>query len=317
VDTVTEPTPTFVAFVESLNAPRSSGTEVDNLNLAALAALEDDERARAETVLLAHLHSHPTDDRVAPALALIPSMAAIEPLRTAFKLSSGLSRLRVAQALAVLDASFDATPVYIAALATGDFAARIAAADALANDNDANVAEALTNALSDDHFDVRVHAFDALVRNLNLEPLKEAPYAPLREIRILLLSELHTVMRDGVAQMRRIVARLGTGETPEAVGLTDLPTQRDGLIDRVLRGLQRSDGNLDESLVGQLEGPAKRFVESALLSELHGHDPRIPRLLAAMHSVRAIPALEEAVQVAKGPIAEEIESALKILREHT
>jgi HEAT repeat protein len=232
----------FTDFRESLGAPRADRRYADDFDLGSLAALHGDERAIAEDLLLDRLAADAEDDRVAPALAILRSQRAVEPLRAALAAAQGSARVRFAQALAQLDPGFDPGPEYLSSLSGSNWSARGQAAGALAGTTEPAAIEGLLDALDREPFGARIQAFDALVQSLDLATLKAPRHSPLREIGMMLLSDLPAVARDAASRMRRVVEGLQAGQPAQALGLIDAPTHSAGaVVDQFLQALQNRD----------------------------------------------------------------------------
>ena len=309
--------PVLQRFRESLDATHTVWR--DDFDLGALVYLGRDERLQAESELLDWLAKYPNDDRVAPALVEVKSERGVEPLRQAVARQKGSGGIRFAKALATLDASFDPVPHYLSVLANGvSTSERSMAAHGLAGRSEADVVAALRAALRDEDGVVRVSALGALIDSLRLRPLRDPVYSPLREIGHLLLCDLRSVWRGAAQQMERIVDGRIAGQKPIALGLHDRPEDPDAVIEAFLHRLGDSgEPGLDFERLETLAGAARRFVESVLLYELRNDDPRIPRALARIGTVRALAPLEEAARGSRPRSAAGIARAIESVRART
>jgi hypothetical protein len=306
--------PALQRFLESLAPVQGDREWADNFDLGALRLLDGDARERAETLLLDWLAKHPSDDRVAPALVVLQSQRAAEPLRQALAHEQGKGGVRFAQALATLDPSFDPVPHYLSILSKGTSPVeRGGAAQELAGRSNAGVVQALRAALRAEDNVVRVNALDALVESLRLRPLYAPRYSRLREIGQLLLCDLRSVWQEAAQEMERIVDGRIAGQKPIALGLHDRPPEPDPVIEAFLDRLGDRDGRDFEQL-HTLAAAARRLVESVLLFHLRNDDPRIPRALARIGTERALPPLEEVSRASRPRSADDIARAIETIR---
>ncbi len=157
-------------FLDSFHASRTDRRYADDFHLGALARLSGLERERAERLLLARLKGDEIDERVAPALAVLESKAAVKPLHDALERATGHARVRIAAALVELDTGFDPGDVLTDAVENGDFVTRGAAIRELSTASPEVARKPLLRALSDENFSVRVAAFSALLRAYGTYP---------------------------------------------------------------------------------------------------------------------------------------------------
>ncbi|NMA26301.1 MAG: hypothetical protein GX934_00880 [Burkholderiales bacterium] len=324
---MTMPTPEFEAFLRSFYAPLDNRAAIESFNLDALCALQGEERAQAEQLLIDQLAAGVVDTRVPDALAAMGSTAAPPYLHEALAaLRAGPQRIAVAKALAALEPGFDNLSVMTGSLDSIDPRSRVDVAYELRHIPGAEADEALIAALADPDEIVRLNAQDSLFEKYGLQALRRPFPSKTNELALALTSSLAAVRAPAIAELRRILQGLQEGQTHEALGLV-YPGEAENVdqdsFAASFHARRNEDGpwrqDYDLAALRRLPAYDRPWIQVMLHNGLAGcswrdPDPRAPRAMAALGWTDFLPALQEARAGATGELAQAIDQAIATLQ---
>jgi len=303
--------PAFQRFEASFDAPGRAF--LDQLDTAALLALQEPERTEAEDILLGALSMD--DPRIVRALVDLRSTRAIAPLRAALARTSQ-GRMRVAVARALHDLAHDpgAVSTIVDVLRHGDRSSRETAASVLRALPVADVQPALLDALSDPDAGVRGLATSALYTLHHLDDVARDYRDRLGVLRMLIASPLPSLAAQAAGEIRSVIGALDTGATPGSLGLDRAMDDASTVVQRLMDSHSDEHGLWAERLdldAIPASGPERVWAEDVILSWLP-RDGRACRAVVDLHVRRAAPALVDLVPRAEGRVA--IEAAVALSR---
>jgi len=320
---MTTPTPALEAFLRSFYGPLDNAEAIDRFNLEALCALQGQERALAEQLLLDRLAAGVVDTRVPAALAAMGSAAAPPHLHTALdSLPAGAQRVAVAKALAALEPGFASLPVMAEGLEAVDPRGRVDAAFELRHVLSDEADEALIAALADPDEMVRLNAQDSLFEKHGLAELRRPLPSKANVLALALSSSLAAVRGPAIAELRVVLHGLQSGQAREALGLV-YPGEADSADRQAflasVHAKRDEDGpwqqDYDLAALQRLPAHDRPWIQVMLHAALAGSswkdpDPRAPRAMAALGWGEFLPALQEALPLAAPALAAEIRQAI-------
>lgn len=281
----------FLASLGNLG-PRDDRYPVEELRV-----LDPDSLQVALDALLERMALH-DDARAARTLAVLGARhTAPEVVRLAQRLPPGTERGIAWVAALTLGVEAAIEPV-AAQVRSGTVIARIAALLACRDRREPALRQAVLEALGSDLVVVRQHAFDAWVRQSDLEGLLAPVRSPLDTLSRQLLSDLPILWQDAVEEIRCLATSLQRGSTPESLDLVYRPSTPDASRLALARNLAQVDQPLDLELISTFSGHDQRAVEVvlALRAGPQRRDPRVPPVLAALNPRWALDILDEAVE---------------------
>lgn len=303
--------PAFQRFQASFDAPGRAF--LDQLDTAALLALEEPERTEAEDILLGALSTD--DPRIVRALRDLRSTRAVAPLRAALaRTSQGRMRVAVARALYDLAQDRSAISAIVDVLRRGDRSSRETAASVLRVLPVADVQPALLDALSDGDAGVRGLATSSLYALHHLDDVARDYRDRLGVLRMLIASPLPSLAAQAAGEIRSVIGSLQNGATPKSLGLDRAMDEQSPAVKRLMDSRSDEHGLWSELLDVEAipaSGPERVWAEDVILAWLPG-DFRACLAVADLHVRRATPALVELVQGAQGRLA--IEAAVALAR---
>ncbi len=157
---------------------------------------------------------------------------------------------------------------------------------------------ALQQALLDEHSDVRVIAWDALVEALGLVKRLQSPEGKreltteVEVMRVLLASDMTALVKLGAAGMCDVARRLSAGATAQELGIGWRPRSTEPTFDK-LRAAMYGGGPFPIDEVKALEGVERRLAETMIVRRLEDADARVPDALVALDAAWTAPALQE------------------------
>lgn len=192
----------------------------------------------------------------------------------------------------------DAVDPVAAQIRFGTVLARIAALLACRDRREPALCEAVLDALGATLVVVRLHAFDAWVRQAGIEGLVAPARSPLDTLRRQLISDLPILWQDAAEEIRALATSLRHGSTPEDLDLVYRPSTPDAARLALAHNLAHEDQPLDLELIGSFAGHDRRAVEVvlALRAGPQRRDPRVPAVLAVLNPRWALGILDEAVE---------------------
>lgn len=303
--------PAFQRFQASFDAPGRAF--LDQLDTAALLALDEPERTEAEDILLGALSTD--DPRIVRALLDLRSTRAIAPLRAALaRTSQGRMRVAVARALHDLAHDRSAIAAIVDVLHRGDRSSRETAASVLRVMPVADVQSALLDALSDADASVRGLATSALYTLHHLDDLARDYRDRLGVLRMLIASPLPSLAAQAAGEIRSVIGALDSGATPKSLGLDRAMDEAAPAVQRLMDSHSDEHGQWAELL--DLDpippsGPERVWAEDVILSWLP-RDFRACLAVVDLNVRRAVPALVDLVPRAEGRLA--IEAAVALAR---
>jgi HEAT repeat protein len=301
----------FERFQASFDAPGRAF--LDQLDTAALLALEEPERTAAEDLLLARLATD--DPRVVRALRDLRSTRAIAPLRAALaRTRQGRMRVAVARALHELAQDPGAIPAIVDVLRHGDRSSRETAASVLRVLPVAAVRSALVDALADPDASVRGLATSALYATHHLDDVARDYRDRLGVLRMLIAAPLPALAALAAGEIRSVIEAVARGATPASLGLDRPIDDASPVVQRLMASRSDERGLWSELL--DLEaippsGPERAWAEDMILAWL-ASDFRACLAVVELRVQRAVPALAELVQRGQGRVA--IEAAVALAR---
>jgi hypothetical protein len=303
--------PAFQRFQASFDAPGRAF--LDQLDTAALLALEQPERTEAEDVLLGALSTD--DPRIVRALLDLRSTRAVDPLRAALaRTSHGRMRVAVARALYELAHDRSAISVIVDVLRHGDRSSRETAASVLRVLPVADVQPALLDALSDGDAGIRGLATSALYALHHLDDVARDYRDRLGVLRMLIASPLPSLAAQAAGEIRSVIGALDSGATPKSLGLDRAVDEESPAVKRLMDSRSDEHGLWSELLDVEAipaSGPERVWAEAVILSWL-ASDFRACRAVVDLQIRRAAPAVVDLVQSAEGRLA--IEAAVALAR---
>ena len=199
--------------------------------------------------------------------------------------------------------------------------ARESAAVAPADTRSSVAAESLLAALDSDDDAARNVVITALLRLVGLSELEQLGRSPVSRLGALILNPLGAVRQPAVAELRRIVAAVQTGQSAESLGLVpgrDRSPPSSHACASVLSDPRRPGpwrNTLDLEAFGALRGEER---ERGCSGRIH-FSPRVTciavRAIAELDLQAAIPVLREAAQQGNRTFAEAAQAALAQLSE--
>lgn len=142
--------------------------------------------------------------------------------------------------------------------------------------------DALLTALTDEGTTVRVHAWNGLVRQLQLKAFVQPRHSPLGVLFVLLVSDVPGSVARGATQFAQLVARLRAGSTPTQLGLDAPAPPDDAHVDAFVSSMRDDSRAIDVGAVQQL-GPMHRDWAIAMIVAAAGHPD--PRARVAIHAL--------------------------------
>jgi HEAT repeat protein len=158
---------------------------------------------------------------------------------------------------------------------------------------------ALEQALLDTENDVRGIAWDALVDALGLAKRIANPEGS-REIttdievmRVLLGSQISSLVKIGASGMQSVVRRLATGTTPQQLGIAWRPRTAEDVFENLRESMYEPDVPYKIDELSTLKGPERFLAETMIVLRLQNGDERVPDILVKLGAAWTVPALEE------------------------
>lgn len=303
--------PAFQRFQASFDAPGRAF--LDQLDTAALLALQEPERTEAEDILLGALSTD--DPRIVRALRDLRSTRAIAPLRAALA-RTGQGRMRVAVARALYDLAQDRSAIsaIVDVLRHGDRSSRETAASVLRVLPVADVQPALLDALADGDAGVRGLATSSLYALHHLDDVARDHRDRLGVLRMWIGSPLPSVAAQAAAEIRSVIGALQNGATPSSLGLDRAVDEDSPAVKRLMDSRSDEQGLWSERLDVEAipaSGPERVWAEGVILAWLPS-DFRACLAVVDLHVRRATPALVDLLHGAQGRLA--IEAAVALAR---
>ena len=303
--------PAFQRFQASFDAPGRAF--LDQLDTAALLALQEPERTEAEDLLLGALSTD--DPRIVRALRDLRSTRAIAPLRAALaRTSQGRMRVAVARALYDLAQDRSAISAIVDVLRHGDRSSRETAASVLRVLPAADVQPALLDALSDRDAGVRGLATSSLYALHHLDDVARDYRDRLGVLRMLIGSPLPSLAAHAAGEIRSVIEAVQNGATPKSLGLDRAMDEESPAVKRLMDSRSDEHGLWSERLDVEAipaSGPERVWAEDMILAWLPG-DVRACLAVVDLQVRRATPALVDLVPGAQGRLA--IEAAVALAR---
>jgi HEAT repeat protein len=303
--------PAFQRFQASFDAPGRAF--LDQLDTAALLALQEPERTEAEDILLQALAAD--DPRVVRALRDLRSTRAIAPLRAALaRTRHGRMRVAVARGLYELAHDRSAVSAIVDVLRHGDRSSRETAASVLRVLPVADVQPALLDALSDGDASVRGLATSSLYALHQLDDVARDYRDRLGVLRMLIASPLPSVAAHAASEIRSVIGALDSGATPKSLGLDRAMDEESPAVKRLWDSHSDEHGLWSEQLDVEAipaSGPERVWAEDVILAWLSS-DFRACRAVVDLQVRRATPALADLVHRDHGRLA--IEAAVALAR---
>src|ERR1044071_4328075 len=257
--------PAFQRFQASFDAPGRAF--LDQLDTAALLALEEPERTEAEDILLGALSTD--DPRIVRALRDLRSTRAVAPLRAALaRTSQGRMRVAVARALYDLAQDRSAISAIVDVLRRGDRSSRETAASVLRVLPVADVQPALLDALSDGDAGVRGLATSSLYALHHLDDVARDYRDRLGVLRMLIASPLPSLAAQAAGEIRSVIGSLQSGATPKSLGLDRAMDEQSPAVKRLMDSRSDEHGLWSELLDVEAipaSGPERVWAEDVIL----------------------------------------------------
>jgi hypothetical protein len=181
---------------------------------------------------------------------------------------------------------------------------RVAAVMDLPKIGGAIAISALEQALADEDDAVRMLAWDGLVEAFDLGRHLQDPEGKrglsthLELLQVLLSSDLPAFVRMGVDEMRELTKRLGSGATPQSLGIAWTPSSAPDVFARLRLALFDRDVEFPVDEIARLTGVERRWAETMIALRLQDQDPRVPEALARLAAAWTTPMLEEVARSA-------------------
>ncbi len=158
---------------------------------------------------------------------------------------------------------------------------------------------ALQEALEDEDDKVRTLAWKGLMEALGLARCLQSPdgqaelTTEVEVLSVLLVSNLRPLVKLGADGVRQIVRRLGSGATPNELGVAWRPRTSEELFDRLREALFEPEQEFPVDELAQMTGAPRMLAEAMIALRLEHRDHRVPQALIDLDAAWLVPALEE------------------------
>jgi hypothetical protein len=300
-------TPAFDAVLYSLEH-RSDHRFADELDMRALAALDEDERRAMQRILIDRL-AHDDDPRLP--WALVNLSLDEQSLAAALR---ALARPAVAVSAAAALREATGTKLRAALIAGLDGPDAPAAAHELRHFDGADVDTALADFI-ERRGDTAAVATQSIFWKHRLGAWK--PPVHLRGLWLLealLSTEFASLRRPAVPDLRALLAVLARNGRPSELGYAPVDPPRSPTLQKFLASMD-APGDYDAASLAQLEGEERRWCEYMLpVQELLGnHDARAARVLGKVRWPATIDPLRAALSRTRGAAPVEAARALLVM----
>ncbi len=129
----------------------------------------------------------------------------------------------------------------------------------------------------------------------------QATEAEVEVMRVLLGSEMPALVKLGAAGRREIAPRLGTGATPQQLGIAWRPKPSEAVFDKLRGALVDTDQAFPIDDITPLTGVSRQVAETMIVRCREEYDDRVPDALLALDAAWTAPALEELANYVQTP----------------